>query len=194
MTVTAKRSYDTRKACAMVSGEEPLRTLHGTRPIDAHSISMEWVHGDDEPYLRVVGRPLFKRKVGSRGWSSDYITRSFRRSDYGSAGVDLPEWVKDFCARHDPNPRGPRVYRRGDAEPPADVVLLQLENPVEGCRFARRTPEGGWWFVDSPGQEPDPEGWRWVDVYPDANDRESTDPGVLTEVIRAQVDAPGQLG
>jgi hypothetical protein len=174
MPVSDERSRDTRTAWARVSDEEPLLTSKGTRLIDATSISLEWGHGNDEPHLTVMGLPLFASRKGGRS-GSDYIARRFRPSDYGA---ELPQWIEDFCDRHNPNPVSPRVWREGDPEPPGDAVLLRVEHPVEGARFLRRTPEGGWWSVERPDEATDPEGWPWALAYGSG----AGDFGVRTEV------------
>jgi len=107
MTVTDRNycPYDVRHASAKVSGEEPLLTPRGTRPIDARWIRMEWTHNYDEPWLEVSGIPMFDRRGrrGTRGASGDDpIVRRFRPSAYSDQ--PLPEWIIKFCQRHNPNP------------------------------------------------------------------------------------------
>ena len=97
--------YDVRHASATVSGEDPLLTPRGTRPVDARWVRLEWWHGSEEPVLEVSGTPLFTRR-GRRGTDgksgSDPLTRRFRPSDYNDQ--PLPEWIVEFYRRHDPNP------------------------------------------------------------------------------------------
>lgn len=59
----------------------------------------------------------------------------------------------------------PRVWREGDPEPPADVTLLRVSPRCDGGNYLRRTPNGGWWFVQRAWDEPDPDGWSWTVAF-----------------------------
>lgn len=119
MTVTEDAHYspyDVRHASATVSGEEPLLTPRGTRPIAAQWVRMEWTHGHDEPWLEVGGTPLFKRPRRIRA-GGDSIVRRFLPSAYRD--TLLPEWITEFYQRHDPNPPRVRTWRLDVAASPS---------------------------------------------------------------------------
>jgi hypothetical protein len=81
----------------------------------------------------------------------------------GHVVVELPDPAHGY--------RYGRAWRSTDAEPPVEVTLLRNPDHPGGFDddlpgpYAKRTPSGGWWFVDRPDEETDPEGWGWADMY-----------------------------
>lgn len=110
------------------------------------------------------------RPFGDPGEPDEFVKQC------GSCGEDMDEEMLDLAARFFPRPSpGPRVWKKGDPEPPSDVVLLRnIGERSDELPYLRRY-DGGWRWVGSPTEEPTGRWWSWGRISTGA---------VLTEVIQ----------